>query len=236
MLIARQEKSTYRRWRLLVTAVFFLFLGACSYLQQRADEQRALLQGIVSEGESAWQARDYVSAHSAYARALQLAPDDAQLSFRFGYVSEMIGNYSDAAGAYRAALKIKEIPASLHDDLTFRLALLEAFHLNNEKQVPLLLAKLPAESAYAADLQAVLALLAGDGRNALLALNQARSFPLTQELSSIILYHAARAYFLAGDSDRAIQNLYEAINRAGSSPITKDIEGFRDFLRSRPRR
>jgi predicted negative regulator of RcsB-dependent stress response len=78
-------------------------------------------------------------------------------------------------------------------------------------------------------------LLTGDGRKALAELNDARTLPLSQELSSIILYHAARAYYLTGEVDRALQILYEAINRAGYTPISRDIGEFRDFLIKQPR-
>lgn len=230
-----QNEDPLRRWRLLATAVFILFLSACSLTGTAEKERLAQLQLHSSAGEAAWRARDYVAAQDAYTQAQRFAPTDGQIAFRLGYLGEALGNYAAAAGVYREALKIPALPAELRHDLTYRLALLEAFRLQGETQVPRLLATLPPTSAYAADLQAVLALLAGDGRQALAALNQALTLPLSQELSSIILYHAARAYYLTGESDRALQSLFEAINRAGYAPVSKDIAEFRELLRTQPR-
>ena len=230
-----QNRHPLRRWRYLVTAALLLLLSACALSSSAKEERLVQLQQHVAAGEAAWQAHDYGAARSAYVQARFLSPADASLAFRLGYVDEKLGNYADAASVYRDALKVAGIPVELQHDLTYRLALLEAFRLHGEAQVPRLLATLPPTSAYAADLQAVLALLAGDGRKALAALNQARILPLSQELSSIILYHAARAYHLTGEVDRALQNLYEAINRAEYAPISKDIAEFKEFLLRQPR-
>lgn len=229
-----RNSNPFRRWRILVTAVLFFSFCACSLSTRGEKERLAQLQLQTGAGETAWQARDYTAARTAYRQAQLLAPGDGRLAFRLGYIEEVLGNYSDAADIYRAALKSDGLPAELQYDLTYRLALLEAFRLHGEAQLPRLLATLPPVSAYAADLQAVVALLAGDGRKALAALNEARTFPLPQELSSIVLYHAARAYHLAGENDRALQSLYDAINRAGYSPISKDIAEFREQLIALP--
>lgn len=223
-----------RRWRVVVTAGLLLFLCACSLSLTGKEERLAQLQQHLAAGQSSWKLRDYAAARSAYSAAYLLSPDDAALALRLGTVHEHLGSYREAAGLYRQALKKKDLAAELKHDLIYRLALLEAFRLEGAGQVPALLAALPPDSAYAADLHAVLALLAGDGRKALLALNQARTLPVPQELSSIILYHAARAYALTGDVDRALQSLYEGINRAGYSPVTRDITEFRDLLHKTP--
>lgn len=230
-----QTNNPLRRWRFLVTAVLLLLLTACSLSSPAKQERLAQLPQHLAAGEAAWQGRDYETARSAYDAARLLAPADAPLAFRLGMVNEHLGNFAAAGDLYRAALQGKKLPAELQHELTYRLALLEAFRLHGAAQVPALLATLPPTSPYAADLQAVLALLAGDGRKALAALNEARTLPLSQELSSIILYHAARAYYLSGDVDRAMQNLYEAVNRAGYAPISRDISEFRDFLQKQPR-
>lgn len=230
-----QTSNPFRRWRFLVTAALLLLLAACSLMPEARRERRAQLQQHMTTGDAAWQARDYAGARSAYDAARLLAPADAALAFRLGMVHEHLGSYAEAAAVYRTALQRKILPVELQHELTYRLALLEAFRLNRAEQVRALLATLPSTSPYAADLQAVLALLAGDGRQALAALNEARSLPLSQELSSIILYHAARAYYLIGEFDRALQSLYEAINRAGYAPISRDISEFRDFLQKQPR-
>lgn len=235
MFSAVQNSDPLRRWRLFVTAALLLLLVACSLLPQAKRERLAQLQQHVAAGEAAWQVRDYATAREAYGAAHLLAPADAPLAFRLGTIHEHLGSYAEAADLYRAALQGKDLPAGLQHDLTYRLALLEAFRLHGEAQVPALLATLPPTSPYAADLRAVQALLAGDGRKALAALNQARTLPLSQELSSIILYHAARAYYLTGEIDRALQSLYEAINRAGYAPVSRDIGEFRDFLLKQPR-
>jgi tetratricopeptide (TPR) repeat protein len=230
-----QSSNPLRRWRLLATAALLLLLAACSLLPQAKKERQAQLQQHLAAGEAAWQGHDYAAARSAYDAARILAPADAPLAFRLGMVHEYLGNFAEAGDLYRAGLKGKKLPAGLQHELTYRLALLEAFRLHGEAQVPALLATLPPTSPYAADLQAVMALLAGDGRKALAALNEARTLPLSSELSSIILYHAARAYYLAGDVDRALQSLYEAINRAGYAPISREIGEFRDILLKQPR-
>lgn len=228
------QSDLRRWWRLPVTAALLLLLTACSWSPQAKRERHEQLQQHVAAGEAAWQGRDYVTARSAYAAARLLAPADAALAFRLATIHEHLGNYAEAAVLYRAGLKGKDLPAELRHDLAYRLALLEAFRLDGAGQVPALLATLPPTSPYAADLQAVLALLAGDGRKALAALNQARTLPLSQEMSSIILYHAARAYYLSDEVDRALQSLYEAINRAGYAPVSRDIGEFRDFLLKKP--
>lgn len=229
------SSDSLRRWRLLVTAAFLLFLVACSFSSAAKEERLAQLQQRLAAGDAAWQGRNYVVARRAYGAAHLLAPTDAPLALRLGTVHEHLGSYAEAADLYRAALQGKDFPAALRHDLTYRLALLEAFRLHGEAQVPTLLTTLPPTSPYAADLKAVLALLAGDGRKALAALNEARTLPLSQELSSIILYHAARAYYLTGDVDRALQSLFEAINLAGYAPISRDISEFREFLIQQPR-
>lgn len=231
MLPIVPSSDPLRRWRFLATAALLLLLAACSLPSTTQQERQEQLQQHLAAGEAAWQIRDYPGARSAYGAAHLLAPDDAALAFRLGMVHEYLAGYAEAADLYRAALKSKDLPAGLQHDLTFRLALLEAFRLDGAAQIPALLATLPPTSPYAADLQAVLALLAGDGRKALMALNEARTLPLSQELSSIILYHAARAYHLCGDVDRALQSLFEAINRAGHAPISRDISEFRELLK-----
>lgn len=235
MCLPVHKSDPRRRWRLLATAVLLLSLAACSFLPAVKRERRAQLQQHVSAGEAAWQIRDYAAARTAYEAAHLLAPADAALAFRLATIHEYLGNYTEAADLYRAALKGKDLPVELRHDLTYRLALLEALRLHGGEKVPALLATLPPTSAYAADLQAVLALLSGDGRKALAALNRARTLPLSSEMSSIILYHAARAYYLSGDVDRALQSLYEAINRADYAPISREIGEFRDFLLQQPR-
>ncbi|MDZ4183597.1 MAG: tetratricopeptide repeat protein [Desulfuromonadales bacterium] len=224
-----------RRWRLLVTAALLLLLAACSFSVTTKEEHSAQLQMHLAAGDLAWQGRDYTAAGNAYGAARLLVPADPALDFRLGMVQEHLGNYAVAADFYRTALKEKNFADELRHQLTYRLALLEAFRLQGGEQVPVLLSMLPPTSAYAADLQAVLALLAGDGRKALAALNTARSLPLTQEMSSIILYHAARAYYLTGEVDLALKSLFEAINLAGYAPVTKDISEFREFLIKQPR-
>lgn len=230
-----QSSDPLRRWRLLVTAVLLLLLTACSWSSSAKQERQAQLQQHLAAGEAAWQGRDYASARDAYGAAHLLAPADAALAFRLGVIHEHLGNYAEAADLYRTALQGKKLPDELRHEMTYRLALLEAFRLDGAAQLPALLVTLPPASPYAADLQAVLALLAGDGRKALAALNEARTLPLSQELSSIILYHAARAYYLTGEDDRALQSLFEAINRAGYAPISRDISEFREFLIKQPR-
>lgn len=230
-----QNSLPFRRWRLFATAGLLLLLAGCSLSFQSKEERLKALQQHLAAGDAAWQGRNYAGAGEAYEAARLLAPADAALSLRLGVVYEFLGSYDTAAAVYRKALKAKGLPAQSQNDIIFRLALLEAFRLDGKGELPALLAALPPTSPYAADLQAVLALLAGDGRKALAELNLARSLPLTQEMSSIVLYHAARAYYLIGDVDRAMQNLYEAINRAGYTPISKDISEFRDFIRTQPR-
>jgi tetratricopeptide (TPR) repeat protein len=230
-----QSSDPLRRWRLLVTAVLLLLLTACSWSSLAKQERQAQLQQHLAAGEAAWQGRDYAAARNAYGAAHLLAPADAALAFRLGTIHEHLGNYAEAAYLYRTALQEKQLPDELRHELTYRLALLEAFRLDGGAQLPALLVTLPPASPYAADLQAVLALLAGDGRKALAALNEACTLPLSQELASIILYHAARAYYLTGEGDRALQSLFEAINRAGYAPISRDISEFREFLIKQPR-
>jgi tetratricopeptide (TPR) repeat protein len=210
-------------------------LAACSFSATAKEERSAQLQMHLAAGDVAWLGRDYAAAGNAYGAARLLVPADPALDFRLGMVQEHLGNYGVAADFYRTALKEKNLPDELRHELTYRLALLAAFRLQGGEQVPALLSTLPPTSAYAADLQAVLALLAGDGRKALAALNTARSLPLTQEMSSIILYHAARAYYLTGEVDRALRSLFDAINLAGYAPVTKDISEFREFLIKQPR-
>lgn len=234
-MVVSISSDSLRRWRLLVTAALFLFLAACSFSSAAKEERLAQLQQHLVAGDAAWQGRDYTAAGNAYGAARLLVPADAPLDFRLGMVQEHLGNYTAAADFYRTALKGKNLPDGLRHDLTYRLALLEAFRLQGAEQVPVLLATLPPTSPYAADLQAVLAILAGDGRKALAALNTARTFPLNQEMSSIILYHAARAYYLTGEVDRALQSLFDAINLAGYTPVAKDISEFREFLIKLPR-
>lgn len=234
-MVASISSNLLRRWRLLVTAALLLFLAACSFSSAAKEERSAQLQMHLAAGDAAWQGRDYTAAGNAYGAARLLVSTDAPLDFRLGMVQEHLGNYTAAADCYRTALKGKNFSDELRHDLTYRLALLEAFRLQGGEQVPILLASLPPTSAYAADLQAVLALLAGDGRKALAALNTARSLPLTQEMSSIILYHAARAYYLTGEVDRALRSLFDAINLAGYAPVAMDISEFREFLIKQPR-
>jgi len=224
-----------RRWRLLVTAALLLLLAACSFFPAAKEERRAQLQQHLAAGDAAWQGRDYTTAGNAYGAARLLVAVDASLDFRLGMIQEHLGNYAAAADFYRTGLKGKNLADELRYDLAYRLALLEAFRLQRSEQVPILLATLPPTSPYAADLQAVLALLAGDGRKALAELNVARALPLNPELSSIILYHAARAYYLTGEVDRALQSLFEAINLAAYTPVAKDISEFREFLIKQPR-
>lgn len=234
-MLITQKNDSLRRWRFLVTAVLVLFLSACSLLPQARRERLVQLQQHVASGEAAWRVRDFPAARNAYSAAHLLAPEDAVLTLRLGLIHEHLGTYAEAADFYRAALKERDIPAALQHELTYRLALLEAFRLDGGGEIPTLISTLPPTSPYAADLQAVQALLAGDGRKALAALNQARTLPLSKEMSSIILYHAARAYHLTGDVDRAIQSLFAAINSAGYAPVSKDISEFRDFLLKQPR-
>lgn len=236
MLHTVQDGTTLRRWRFLATAVLFLLMSACSFSPSQSKvEQSAALQAALAAGNAAWQVRDYATAQTAYAEAHRLAPADAALAFRLGYVFEQLGKDAAAASIYRSALQDPLLPGPLQQDFTYRLALLEAFRLHGEEKLPSLLATLPSSSPYSADLRAVQAILVGDGRQALLELNQARTAPLTAELSSIILYHAARAYHLTGETDRAMQSLYEAINLSEYAPVTKDITEFRELLLRTPR-
>lgn len=226
--------GSFRRWRLFAAAGLLLTLAACSLAFQTKEERQQQLQQQLAAGEMAWKVRDFEVARRAYESAHSLDPADRLVILRLGAIHEFLGRYAEAAAVYRGALKGKDLSGELEHDLIFRLALLEAFHLDGGENLPSLLAKLPPSSPYAYDLRAVLALLSGDGRKALLELNLARALPLSQEMSSIILYHAARAYTLTGDVDRAMLCLYEAINRAEYSSVSKDISEFREFLLEQP--
>lgn len=221
-----------RRWRSFVAAVSILFLGsACTSLGGGASP--SALQTQAAAAATALEQLDFPAAQRAFAAAHQLAPEDGYYALRLGYVEEELGDYEAAAQAYREGLAVPTLSAELRRDLAYRLALLEAFRLNNPGELPALLAQLPPDSPQAADLQAVIALVDKDVSAAFAALNRARAVPLDGELSAIILYHAARAYHLVGDDERAVQYLYDAISRAGYAPVARDIDELRNLIKGR---
>lgn len=236
MLMTACRRDLLRRWRFFAIAGLFLSLSACSLSPRAQQERLARLQQNLAAGEAAWQVRDYLSARDAYVAASLLSPDDISLVLRLGMIHEHLGRYAEAGEIYRTALKHKNSAVEARHEITFRLALLDAFRLDRGGELTAHLSTLPADSPYAADLRAVQFLLDGDGRKALMELNQARTLPVSEELSAIILYHASRAYNLAGDGDRSLQSLYEAINHAGHSPLSRDIGEYREFLLKQARR
>lgn len=226
------------RRRVVAAALLLLFCTACSFFakdQREEQERQAQFTAHAAAGEAALGQRNFAVALSAFADAHRLAPQEPLVAYRLGYVHEYFGHYPEAAQAYREGLKAEAIPPELKRDLAFRLALLEAFHLGGAKRLPELLAQLPPDSPQAADILAVLALLEGDGHEALAALNRARSGPISQELAAILLYHAARAYHLIGDHDRVLPTLYNAVNQSNYTPVSREIDAFRDEIQHRPR-
>lgn len=196
-------------------------------------ESRAVrAERLFRDGAALFAQQNYPAAAVQFHGAFQIDARQARYAAQLGLAREHLQQYGEAAEAYRAGLKVVGPDEELRQELVYRLALLEAFRLGHPQVTRELLAGLPAESSYAADLRAVLLLISGDGRGALRELNIARAANLSAEQAAIILYHAARAYHLSGDDRQAMAMLFESINTAGYAPITKDIEEFKDLLQS----
>lgn len=189
-----------------------------------------------NEGEARLAKHDYRAAAIEYLGAWQLDAKKALYALRLGIAREHLQDYAEAAAAYRSGLKVVKNDPALQEELTHRMALLAALRLDQPREFQALLPTLPPESPRAADLRAVAALLAGDGRQALSELNTARRSPLDEELAAIVLYHAARAYHLLGNDANAFENLYQAINHTNYTPVAHDIEEFRNILEKRGRK
>lgn len=225
----RRSNRIAQRARLAAAVVLFAFLCAC--LPQRPDpETLRRVESLQTTAAGHFSRRSYAAAADTYAELWSLQPQTGQIVLDYALSREHLQEYGAAADLYRTFLADPAQPEALRRRAAYRLALLEDSHLNRPDAVILLLALLPEETPEAADLRAVIALQQNDPRRALQELNRARSKPLTDEMASIILYHAARAYHLAGETDRVRPTLYEAINHASFAPIAKEIEMFRDSL------
>jgi len=210
-------------WRWVGTVLFCIALWGCVSAATRRD----LAETRFREGEAALSLHDYRAAAVAYGEVWRLNPTVLLYAKRLGLVLEHLKDYAGAVQVYRSGLALPPPDADLHEEMVHRLALLEAFRTGEAAKAGERLGEIPADSPRAADLRAVLALLRGDGRQALVELNAARSVPLSADLASLVYYHAARAYALVGDKDRAVAMLYEAVNLAEFMPVATDIEEFR---------
>lgn len=170
--------------------------------------------------------RDFAAAAAELELALRKNAGDGDLHLRHGEILEAAGRPLEALTAYERAQRFLNRDDPRQQELTYRLALLEAGELDRAEQAEKRLAELPEGSIPRLDLQGVIALGKGEARQALLLYNQALQQGPAKDMAARILYHASLAYHRLGDVKNAYGMLYRAVNLADNEALLKEIELF----------
>jgi tetratricopeptide (TPR) repeat protein len=212
-----------RAGRLLLCLLVVLFngilLSACLPAKSSPEQAR----GFQAEGENLFDQSQIPAALVAMRKAADADPTDVQIASRLGELHEFVDEPEMALNIYRKVLGRTGLPSALHEELTYRSALICMLKLNQREAAATLYALLPP-GPRRTDLQAVMLLADGNPRSALTLLNTVREQPLEQTVAARVALHAARAYIALGSADEALALLYQAINLAGRSAVTRDIE------------
>lgn len=166
----------------------------------------------------------YAEAEKEYTQALALAPGRPAYALELGELREALEQYPGARRAYREGLDGATADEPLRQDLVWRLALLEALHLDDPAAARKLSGELAGSDFRALDLDGVLRLCRGDLGDALQRFDQARARAGTPELEAFPLYHASLAYWRQHNTKEAFSTLFLAINQATAPGLIKDIE------------
>lgn len=178
--------------------------------------------------------RDFSGAAESLARAIEADPEATPLYLRRGEFLEGLGRWEEARQVYKSGLKKSRRPAPLEKELAWRLALLEALHLNEPGRAGKLLRQLGADGPLREDLQGVLAFKAGDLRKAIGHFDAALKLQPAQELTAAIYYHASRTYLALGDSRNTYTALFHAVNNASHRGTIREIETLWEILNASP--
>lgn len=209
-----------------------LLLAGCALLGRAPDPaaakaHRDRAEALIFTGQ-------YPEAEQELAAAVGADPTDGALHLRRAEILEALGRDGEARAVLTRGRKAAA-DGPVREELSYRLALLHALKLDAPPDARRLLAGLPEGSVPRLDVEAVLAVGEGRGRDALVLLNRALEQKPVRERGARILYHAALAYRLLGDPESANGALYQAINLTKDLGLTKDIEGvWRDLKGTDP--
>lgn len=204
---------------LLVMLCNGLLLSACLPAKSSPEQAR----GFQNEAENLFDQSQIPAALAAMRKAADADPTDVRIASRLGELHEFVDQAETALNIYRKVLGRADLPGALREELTYRSALICMLKLNRREAAATLYATL-SPGPRRTDLQAVMLLADGNPRGALTLLNTVREQPLEQTLAARVALHAARAYLALGSADEALALLYQAINLAGRSSVTRDIE------------
>lgn len=203
-----------------------LFLGGC--LGPAPDPAGA--ERHRQEAELLALAKDFDAAADALGKAIEALPASASLYLRRAEFLEGSGRMPEARDVYGAGLRKTGRSDPLRAQIAWRLALLEALHLDTPRRAEAQLSRLPADGPLRDDLQGVLALTAGDLRQAVIHFNAALQRQPEQEVTAAVYYHASLAYHRLGDSRNTYGSLFHAVNNAGHRGVIRDIETLWELL------
>ncbi len=175
-------------------------------------------------GQALIAAKDYRGAAAEFARAQDLAPNEAGYALTHADLREGLGEIDSARRAYRQGLAAIPSDDPLRPTLTWRLALLELFHRDEARAAARLAASLAGNSFEAIDLDGALRLARGDTAEAIQRFRQAEPLAANPAQAAFALYHASLGYWRQADEGATFRTLLEAITQATARGLIRDIE------------
>ncbi len=181
------------------------------------------VEALQGEAQALVLAKDYVGAAAKLEVAIAKAPQQAGSYLQLCDVLEALGQHDEAQSTLKQGLQAVAGGDSLKTRLSYRSGLLAALKQADRKTAEAALKSLPA-GAEQSDLRGVLALLEGQNQTALERFAEALPKAGSTDAEARIHYHAALAHHAAVDLDNAMASLFNAINKAESLALIKDIE------------
>jgi tetratricopeptide (TPR) repeat protein len=205
--------------RLLLWAT--VLLTGCAGLFAPGDPRQA--EEIVAQAETMVANKAYSGAAELYATAQAKEPANGRHYLRRGELLEALGGDKDARATYRIGLKNVDATSPEHLELSQRLALLSAEHLQDIDTAEDLLARMPTGSVARIDLAGYLYYQAGQYDLAIKMFNQALALATDPDQKAIVYYHAALVYDALLDDKNSVTSLFHAINHATHLGLIRDI-------------
>jgi tetratricopeptide (TPR) repeat protein len=192
--------------------------GISSVSQHSAEDIRFRAEDYIID-------KQYSEAAIELEMAVSLAPQNSDHALRYGEILEVLTRWQDARSCYQNALSELPTKHPRRSELSYRLALLALFKLNDPQAVTTLTQQLPIDTPRYYDIQGILATRMKSPREALTLFNRGLAAKPNKEVAARILQHATDAYVALNETEKAFGTLFNAINLADQKPaLSQDIE------------
>ena len=203
------------------------FLSACTTLPA-SDPQ--LSEKLQNEAIEMTFLKNYPAAIEKYIEAIRYNPQNSSLYIQQAEVLEAIQQFTEASKSYQSALD--RLPKN-HSDLAvihYRYGLLLARNKNKHRKAKQILT-IVTDTSMHNDLKGYISLNGGQPGVALELFNQALKATNDRDQLARIHYHAALAHFENGAKADSSNELFHAVNNAGSLALKQHIRIFFEQMR-----